>query len=141
MSSTTTEASPSYAAPLGGLTPYLSLSNASDASAFYQRAFGAKEVAKHPVDDQGRTMHIHLYINHASLMLSDAFPEYGHALEKPAAFNMTLQVDDIDIWWQRAVAAGIEVVMPVQDMFWGDRYGQLRDRFGVLWSMNQGARR
>jgi PhnB protein len=140
MSSAKDQASISgYAKPLGGLIPYLSLNNASEASAFYQQAFGAKEVAKHPVDDKGRTMHIHLYVNGSSLMLSDAFPEYGHALEKPAAFNMTLQVDDIDTWWQRAVDAGIEVVMPVATMFWGDRYGQLRDKYGVMWSMNEPA--
>jgi PhnB protein len=130
-----------YAAPLGGLTPYLSLDNASAASAFYQQAFAAKEVAKHPVDEKGRTMHIHLYINGASLMLSDAYPEYGHALQTPGAFNLTLQVTDIDTWWKRAIDAGATEVMPLQDMFWGDRYGQLRDPFGVMWSMNQGATR
>jgi uncharacterized glyoxalase superfamily protein PhnB len=82
-------------------------------------------------------MHIHLYVNGSSLMLSDAYPEYGHAHQDPQAFNLTLQVDDIDAWWQRAVAAGAQVVMPVQEMFWGARYGQLKDPFGVLWSMNQ----
>ena len=82
-------------------------------------------------------MHVHLYVNGSSLMLGDAYPEYGHPLQTPQAFNLTLQVDDIDAWWSRAVAAGAEVVMPVQEMFWGARYGQLRDPFGVLWSMNQ----
>jgi uncharacterized glyoxalase superfamily protein PhnB len=48
-----------------------------------------------------------------------------------------LKVDAVDTWWQRAVAAGAEVVRPLQKMFWGDRYGQGRDRFGVLWSMAQ----
>jgi uncharacterized glyoxalase superfamily protein PhnB len=48
-----------------------------------------------------------------------------------------LQVDDVDAWWQRAVDAGAEIVLPLQKMFWGDRYGQLRDPFGVLWSMSQ----
>ena len=82
-------------------------------------------------------MHVHLYINGSSLMMGDAYPEHGHALQEPQAFNLTLQVDDIDVWWKRAVDAGAEVVMPVADMFWGDRYGQLRDPFGVLWAMNQ----
>ena len=81
-------------------------------------------------------MHIHLYINGASIMLSDAYPEYGHALEKPAGFSVVLPVDDIDAWWKRAVDAGSEVVMPVQEMFWGDLYGQIRDPFGVLWAMD-----
>jgi uncharacterized glyoxalase superfamily protein PhnB len=121
----------------GGLVAYLQVDGASKASEFYQRAFGATEVARVPVDDKGRTMHVHLYVNGSSLMLSDAYPEYGHALQAPQAFNLTLQVEDIDAWWSRAVAAGAEVVMPVQEMFWGARYGQLRDPFGVSWSMNQ----
>jgi PhnB protein len=121
----------------GGLVAYLQVKGATKASEFYQRAFGATEVARHPVDEQGRTMHIHLYVNGSSLMLSDAYPEYGYAQQDPQAFNLTLQVDDIDKWWQRAVAAGAQVVMPVEEMFWGARYGQLRDPFGVLWSMNQ----
>jgi PhnB protein len=121
----------------GGVVAYLQVNGASEASKFYQRAFGATEVARQPVDDKGRTMHVHLYVNGSSLMLSDPYPEYGHALETPQAFNLTLQVDDIDAWWARAVAAGATVVMPVQDMFWGARYGQLRDPFGVRWSMNQ----
>jgi len=135
--STATNAAPAYAKPITGLIPYLSLSSATGASEFYQKAFGAEEAARHPVDDKGRTMHIHLYINGSSLMLSDAYPEHGHSLEKPAAFNLTLQVKDIDSWWNRAVAAGATSVMPVQQMFWGDRYGQLRDPFGVMWSLNE----
>jgi PhnB protein len=121
----------------GGLVTYLQVDGAMKASDFYQRAFGAEVAVAHPVDDQGRTMHVHLYINGSSLMLGDAYPEHGHSLQKPQAFNLTLQVDDIDAWWKRAVDAGAEVVMPVADMFWGDRYGQLRDPFGVLWAMNQ----
>ena len=137
--STANDAVPSYAPVLGGLVPYLTVSSATEASAFYQKAFGATEAARHPLDEKGRTMHIHLSINGASLMLSDAYPEYGHPLTPPSAFNLTLQVKDIDSWWARAVAAGAESVMPVQEMFWGDRYGQLRDPFGVAWAMNQPA--
>jgi PhnB protein len=121
----------------GGVVPYLQLDGAGDAAAFYGRAFGATEVFRHPVDQRGRTMHIHLHINGSSVMLSDAYPEHGSALEKPQGFNLTLQVDDIDSWFARALAAGVEVIMPVQEMFWGARYCQLKDRFGVHWSMNQ----
>jgi uncharacterized glyoxalase superfamily protein PhnB len=49
-------------------------------------------------------------------------------------------VDDIDAAFKRATDAGAETILPVQDMFWGDRYGQLRDPFGVMWAMNQGKR-
>jgi uncharacterized glyoxalase superfamily protein PhnB len=123
--------------PRGGLVPYLSVNNASAASDFYQRAFAATEVFRYPVDETGRTMHIHLYVNGSSLMLSDFYPEHGHASQPPQSFNLTLQVDNIDAWWERAVAAGADIVMPVQEMFWGARYGQLRDPFGVMWSINQ----
>jgi uncharacterized glyoxalase superfamily protein PhnB len=119
----------------GGVAPYLTVGGASRAAAFYKKAFGAEVVAQIPEDDQGRTMHIHLYINGGSVMLSDAFPEHGHALEKPQGFMLHLQVDDVDAWWNRAVEAGAQIVTPLQVMFWGDRYGQLRDSFGVMWSM------
>lgn len=122
---------------LGGLVPYLQVEGASKASDFYVKAFGAKEVFKHPVDESGRTMHVHLYVNGSSLMLSDGYPEQGCPVEKPQGYNLTLQVKDIDSWWKRAVDAGATVVLPLQDMFWGARYGQLRDPFGVLWSMNE----
>ena len=82
-------------------------------------------------------MHVHLYINGNSVMLSDAFPEHGCAVEKPQGFNVTLPVDNIDTRFQRAIEAGATGPMPVADMLWGDRYGQLRDPFGVVWAMNQ----
>jgi len=50
---------------------------------------------------------------------------------------MHLQVDDIDTWFQRALDAGARALMPVDLMFWGDRYGILRDPFGIQWSMGQ----
>jgi PhnB protein len=125
----------------GGVVPYLQVDGAMRAAGFYARAFGATLVAAQPVDDQGRTMHVHLYINGNSVMLGDPYPEHGYPLAKAQGFNLTLLVDDIDAWWKRAVDAGMDVVMPVAEMFWGDRYGQLRDPFGVLWAMNEPRRR
>jgi PhnB protein len=122
---------------LGGIVPYLSLDGASRAAEFYVEAFGAREVFRYPTDAKGRTMHIHLYLNGGSLMLSDAYPEHGHPHQPAQGYTLHLKVDDVDSWWQRAVAAGAEVVLPLQKMFWGDRYGQVRDPFGVLWSMGQ----
>ncbi|CCM77762.1 VOC family protein [Rhizobium mesoamericanum] len=119
-----------------GLLPYVTVDGALKAAEFYERAFGAEEAFVVPPDENGRTMHVHLYINGSSLMLCDAYPEHGHSFEKPQGFTLQLIIDDIDFWWGRAVAAGAEVIMPVQLMFWGDRYGQLRDPFGVLWAMN-----
>ena len=120
---------------LGGVAPYLSVSNAGKAAEFYVKAFGATEAIRMPPDEKGRYLHIHLVINGGSLMLADVFPEHGHPLEKPAAFTLHLQVDDADAWFERATKAGAEVVLPIQLMFWGDRYGQVRDPFGVLWSV------
>lgn len=132
------ETRPSAAATVkGGVIAYLQLDGAMKAADFYRRAFGAELVVAHPVDDRGRTMHVHLYINGSSVMLSDAYPEQGFPLRAPQGFSLLLQVENIDAWWKRAVEAGAEPVMPVAEMFWGARYGQLRDPFGVLWAMNE----
>ena len=130
-------ANPQQAMPAvkGGLVPYITV-DTSKAGDFYKAAFGAEEAFCVPRDEQGRTMHLHLYINGSSLMLCDAYPEHGYPLEKPQGYTLQLILDDIDFWFDRAVKAGAEVVTPVQVMFWGDRFGQVRDPFGVLWSMN-----
>ena len=123
----------------GGVVTYLSLDGAIKASEFYQKAFGAEIAGMLPPDEQGRTCHLHLYINGSSVMLADPFPEHGCGFEKPQGFNLTLMVNDIESAFARAVEAGAEVVMPVAKMFWGDTYAQLRDPFGVTWAMNQQA--
>ncbi|MEW5684515.1 MAG: glyoxalase/bleomycin resistance/extradiol dioxygenase family protein [Pseudomonadota bacterium] len=121
----------------GGVVPYLSVDGAAKAAELYGRALGAQVAAMYPPDESGKTMHIHLYINGSSVMLADFYPEHGHGFEKPQAFNLNIQVDDIEAWWKRAIDAGFTTVMPPQKMFWGDTYGQCVDPFGVMWSMNQ----
>jgi PhnB protein len=125
----------------GGAVPYLTVDGALKAAELYKKAFAAEVAAIHPPDEQGRTMHVHLYINGSSVMLSDAYPEHGHALKAPAAFNITLQVDDADRWYERTIQAGCAAIMPPADMFWGDRYGLLKDPFGVLWAVNAPAKK
>ena len=120
---------------VGGVVPYLQSSNANAAADFYVKAFAAEDLFRFEPDEQGRTMHIHLRINGNSVMLSDAYPDHGYALEKPGAFTLHLQVDDVDAWFDRAIKAGAETMMAPQLMFWGDRYGQLKDPFGVSWSI------
>jgi PhnB protein len=120
----------------GGVIPYLTVDGAIKAVEFYKTAFAAEVVAVIPPDDKGRTMHAHLYVNGNSVMLSDAFPEHGHALREPAAFNIMLRVADTDTWYERAIAAGCTALMPPADMFWGDRYAQIKDPFGVIWAFN-----
>ena len=119
---------------LGGVAPYLFVSNAAAAAEFYAKAFGAKEVARAPADPQGRLIHVHLVINGGSVMLSDPYPEHGCPYVPAAGFSLMFPVKDVDSWWQRAVDAGCTAAMPPQDMFWGDRYAQAKDPFGVTWA-------
>lgn len=129
-----------HAAPqvLGGLVAYLNVDGALKAAEFYAKAFGATTAHSVPPDEKGRTMHAHLYVNGSSLMLSDFYPEHGHAMERPQAFTLQLilKADEIDAWWQRAVDAGCTVAVPLDVMFWGDRWGMLKDPFGFAWAMN-----
>jgi PhnB protein len=123
----------------GGMCPYLNIDGAIAAADFYKKAFGAVVAAQQPADDKGRSMHIHLYINGSSLMMSDFYPEHGHAKVEPQGYSLALNVDDIETAFKRAVDAGAEVTQPVSKMFWGDLYGSVRDPFGVHWALNQPA--
>ena len=122
-------------APSGGVTPHLSVEGGDAALDFYKRAFAAEELSKMYGQDGKRLMHCHLRINGGSLMLNDIFAEFGMTRTPSPNYVMHLQVDDADAWWNRAVGAGCEVAMPLGDQFWGDRYGQLTDPFGVRWSI------
>jgi PhnB protein len=128
-------------APTGGLTPHIQIGDnrAAEAIEFYKQAFGATEVRRMPAEDGIRLMHAHIHINGASLMMHDEFPEYVDPAEADVAggsgLTLHLQVDDADTWFNRAVAAGATTTMPLEDMFWGDRYGQVKDPFGYRWSI------
>lgn len=124
---------------LHGVVPHLTVAEAVKAIDFYKRAFGAEEIARHMADDDRRVMHAHLRINGGNLFLNDDFPEYrgGESAPQPAGSCLHLHVENADAWWQRAVDAGAEVVMPLDDQFWGDRYGQLKDPWGHVWSIGQ----
>lgn len=124
--------------PTGGLTPHIAIADkrASEAIEFYKQAFGAVEQVRMPAEDGVRLMHAHLQINGSSLMMHDDFPEYsGQAMAAPSGVTLHLQVDDADRWYDRAIAAGATTVMAPENMFWGDRYAQVKDPFGHLWSI------
>ena len=124
--------------PTGGLTPHIAIADkrASEAIEFYKQAFGAVEQVRMPAEDGVRLMHAHLQINGSSLMMHDDFPEYsGQAMAAPSGVTLHLQVDDADRWYDRAIAAGATSVMAPENMFWGDRYAQVKDPFGHLWSI------
>lgn len=119
------------------LTPHLVCDGAADAIQFYIKAFNAVELVRMP-GPQGKLMHASVQIGDSRLMLVDEFPEWGSfgpkAL-KGSPVTIHLYVEDVDATVKQAVAAGAKVIMPVADMFWGDRYGQLEDPFGHRWSV------
>jgi PhnB protein len=131
---------PAVAPVKGSVVAYLSVDGAVRAVEFYKKAFGAELAGMQPPDEKGRTMHAHLYIKGSSLMLSDFYPEHGHPKLEPQGFSVLILTQNIDADYQRAIEAGAAAIMPPADMFWGDRYGQLKDPFGVTWAMNQGKR-
>ena len=122
-----------------GVTPHLTIADdkATQAIDFYAKAFGATEQSRHMADDGARIMHAHLTINDGPLMLNDHFREMagGAAATAPASVTLHLEVDDADIWWDRAVAAGASIRFPIDNQFWGARYGQLIDPYGHVWSI------
>ena len=85
----------------------------------------------------GKVMHAAIKIGDSIVMLADEFPEYGGASTPPGGTGDALHIyiDNVDAAFDRAVSAGATVKMPVADMFWGDRYGKLRDPFGHKWSI------
>jgi uncharacterized glyoxalase superfamily protein PhnB len=115
----------------------LTCAGAADAIAFYKRAFSAVELARLPGPD-GKLMHGAVRIGDSTLMLVDENPQWGalgpKAL-KGSPVTIHLYVEDVDAAVAQAVAAGAKITMPVADMFWGDRYGQLEDPFGHRWSV------
>lgn len=128
------------------LTPYLVLRGAADAIEFYKRALGAVESYRMPMPDGTRLMHAELRIGGSPVFVADEFPEANTGSHSPSALGGTtasihLTVKDIDNAFKRAVDAGMTVVIPLADMFWGDRFGKLRDPFGHQWSMGMQVRK
>ena len=115
------------------------MQGADRASAFYRDAFGAEEISRIPTPD-GRLMSVELRVGDGALHIADEFPEKG-VLAPPTIGGtpvvLSLAVADADAVFARAVAAGAEVRQPPQDMFWGDRHGQLDDPFGHRWNIAQ----
>ena len=123
-----------------GVIPYLNVVGGAEAADFYKKAFAAEEIDRKPADDGKRLMHCHLKIHDGSLMLSDVFPEWGYDHQPSHSFTMMLVVDDADLWWNRAVEAGCEIVSELKVEFWGDRFGLVRDPYGVHWGVNEPAK-
>ena len=119
------------------VTPYLTLRDAARAIEFYKKAFGAQETFRMNAPD-GTIGHAELKIGNSIVMLSDENPQGGclsPASLKGTTVMLFLYVEDVDATFAQAVKAGATVVMPVTDMFWGDRHGQVADPFGHRWSI------
>jgi PhnB protein len=121
------------------VTPYLAVKGAAQALEWYKKAFGAKELDREEVEG-GMLMHARMRIGNSIIMMSDIF--LGALHKSPldlGAASVTLHVytKNVDELWKRAVEAGANVNMQLEDMFWGDRYGQLTDPFGHSWSLSK----
>ncbi|HEV8648465.1 MAG TPA: VOC family protein [Actinomycetes bacterium] len=119
------------------ITPHLVVRGAAAASEWYQRALGAEERGRVPVPG-GRFMQIELRFGDSTVMISDEFPDLG--VVSPLSLGgtvgaLSLHTDDVDGLWQRALEAGAEVSLPLQDAFWGDRHGEIIDPFGHRWAL------
>jgi PhnB protein len=123
----------------GTVTPYLAINGASAAIDWYKKAFGAKEVERFPTPD-GKLMNARIRIGDSNVMMSDVFP--GASSQAPdtlgnSPVTLHVYVKNVDKVWQQAVDAGAKVTMPLDNQFWGERYGQLTDPFGHHWSLSQ----
>jgi PhnB protein len=119
------------------VTPYLAVEDASKAIDYYKKAFGAKERVRMDAPD-GKIGHAELEIGDSIVMLSDPFPQASTKPPKElggTSASVFLYVDDVDSVVQDAIDAGATITMPVENQFWGDRFGTVTDPFGHLWSV------
>ena len=119
------------------VTPYLAVDNAAEAIEYYKKAFGAKERGRMEAPG-GAIGHAELEIGDSVVMLSDPFPQASTRPPKElggTSMGVFMYVEDVDAVVKQAVDAGATVLMEVQDQFWGDRFGTVKDPFGHSWSI------
>jgi PhnB protein len=115
--------------------PYLRVHDAVAAIQFYENAFGARELFRLQ-EPSGRIGHAEMKIGPATIMLSDEYPQHGISGPRTlngTTFSLHLHVDDVDAAFARAVEAGATIVRPLQNQFYGERSGTVRDPFGHEW--------
>ena len=120
------------------ITPHLVVNDAKGAIDFYKKAFNAEEINRSTVPGAAKIMHAMIRIGDSFLMLNDEFPDMGGKSPKTlsgTAVTINLYVDDADRVFNQATKAGAQVVMPLADQFWGDRYGIVKDPYGHQWSI------
>ena len=125
------------------ITPYLTINGAEKALAFYQKAFGATDIFRHPDDDGKRLFHARMTIHGGTVMMSDDYskdhggpPAPTSEHPAPVAVSIALETPgEVDAMFAQAVAAGGNGVVPPADMFWGDRFAIVLDPFGHRWML------
>jgi PhnB protein len=120
------------------ITPGLTCKEAAQAMDFYKNVFGATEIMRMPGPD-GKVMHGELRIGDSVIFVADEFPGMSSA-PAPGATNSVyifMYTENVDATFNRALAAGAKVDMPLMDQFWGDRYGKITDPFGHQWGLAQ----
>lgn len=119
------------------VTPHLVCAGADKALEFYKKAFGAEEICRMPGPDGKSIMHAEMRVGDSIVMLCEEYPGMcrGPASLGGSPVTLHVYVTDTDAAFKRALGAGAQVVMPPQNMFWGDRYGKLKDPFGHEWSL------
>jgi PhnB protein len=118
-----------------GVTPYLAVNDAAAAIEFYKTGFGATELMRLPGPD-GKIGHAEVKIGNAIVMLADEHPDAGHISPKSlggSTVKLHMYVEDVDSFFENAVAAGAKVLISITDQFYGDRSGRLEDPFGHVW--------
>ena len=119
------------------VTPFLVVDDGAKAIDFYQRAFGAKEIMR-MATPSGKVSHAELQIGDSMIMLSEEMPGTGNKSPRSlggSPVGIFLYLENVDPVFNQAKSAGAKVEMPLEDMFWGDRYGKLVDPFGHSWSL------
>jgi len=120
------------------ITPHLNVNGAAKFIDFLKAAFGAEEIHRAP-GPGGKLIHALVKIGDSMLMMADDFSAEFHLpplAQGRLPMVLNLYVPDADAVWNQALAAGCEVVFPLADQFWGDRYGQLKDPFGLVWAVS-----
>jgi uncharacterized glyoxalase superfamily protein PhnB len=120
-------------------TPGLCVRGAASAIEFYKKAFNATELMRMP-GPEGKVMHAEIKIGDSVIFISDEFPDMPNSCRSPQTLKgstaaLYLYVENVDAQFAQAVKAGAKVNMPLTDMFWGDRYGQVQDPFGHIWAL------
>jgi uncharacterized glyoxalase superfamily protein PhnB len=117
---------------------YLIVPNSVEALEYYGRALGAKTISRMPGPDGKSTMHAEMQIGQSAVMLTDENPAWGSKSPKTyggTPVSLHLYVENADALFEQAVRAGCTVQFPMQDMFWGDRYGKVVDPYGHIWGI------